>query len=163
MVNGPPPARGNLPSGVMSMDQKLAVVTRYFGLANLRVLGGVEIDGDGGKSIGPFQMDSTTALWVADSSRMDLGILPKDIRAVLENDRTTAADMALWYFDYWYKKHLKWLGPGPNHEKIAWGRAVASYKKGYDWRKVSDELITLASSWVGYFKRERPCLRPLTN
>ena len=116
---------------------------------------GVEVVGDGGKSLGPFQMDSTTALWVSD--KMDLGILPKDIRAVLENDRSTAADMAIWYFNYWYRKHLKWLGAwqgmGLGYESIAWGRAVASYRKGYRWSEVSDDLIALASSWVIFFKK----------
>ena len=112
---------------------------------------GVEIVGDGGKSLGPFQMDSTTALWVSD--QMGLGILPKDIRTVLENDRPTAADMALWYFDYWYEKHLAWLGAGPNHKSIAWARAVASYRTGYKWEKVSDDLIALASYWIRWFKK----------
>ena len=95
-------------------------------------------------------MDSTTAVWVAD--KMDLGILPKDIRAVLENDRATAADMALWYFEYWYQWHLVRLGPGPSHESLAWARAVKSYRKGYKYRLVTDNLILLASSWIRFFK-----------
>ncbi len=106
---------------------------------------------DTGKSLGPWQMDSTTAVWVAE--KMGLGILAKDIRAVLENDRGTAADMALWYFEYWYQKHLVWLGPGNNHKIYAWARAVKSYRKGYKYDLVSDSVIVLASSWVRFFKK----------
>lgn len=106
---------------------------------------------DTGGSLGPFQMDSTTAIWV--SEKMGKGILPKDVRAVLENDHETAADMAIWYFDYWYEKHLSWLGPGPNHESLAWARAVKSYRKGYKYCLVSDNLILLASSWIRFFKK----------
>ena len=105
---------------------------------------------DSGKSQGPFQMDSTTAMWV--SEKMGLGILAKDVRAVLENDRATAADMAIWYFNYWYDWHLTRLGPGTRHQSLAWARAVKSYRKGYRGDEVSDDLILFASAWIRFFK-----------
>ena len=106
----------------------------------------VNINGDGGKSLGPFQMDSTTALWVAD--RMDIEILPKDIRAVLENDRATAADLALAYFDFWYKKYYKIY----EHKGLAWTLAIKSYRYGYKHFKADEEWVAKANSWVRFFK-----------
>jgi len=106
----------------------------------------VVINGDDGKSIGPFQMDSTTALWVAEE--MGIDILPKDIRAVLENERTIAADMALWYFDFWYKKYYEKF----RHNGLAWTLAIKSYRYGYKHSKASDEWIAKANSWVRFFR-----------
>ena len=106
----------------------------------------VNIHGDGGKSIGPFQMDSTTALWVA--GKMGFDLLPKDVRTVLENERTIAADMALWYFEFWYDKYFKEY----RHKGFAWTYAIASYRYGYSHEKADQDWIDEANSWVRFFK-----------
>ena len=79
---------------------------------------------------------------------MGITILRKDVRAVLENDRATAADMALVYFDFWYQKYYKIYG----HEGLAWTLAIKSYRYGYDHSKAKKEWIDEANSWVRFFK-----------
>lgn len=114
----------------------------------------VQLNGDGGRSLGPFQMDSTTALWVA--KKMGISIQPKEIRTALENDKMLAADMAVWYFEYWYDKHLERIGPGKGHRKIAWKRAIASYRAANRWRVITGIYLLKAGQWVGYFKILHP-------
>ena len=106
----------------------------------------VVVGADGGRSLGPFGMLESTALWVA--KKMDIDIEPENIRVALDNDRELAADMALWYFDYWYKKHLEEVG----HRQIAWIRAVKSYRYGYWPEKASDKFTDAANAWVRFFK-----------
>ena len=106
----------------------------------------VSPNGDDGKSLGPFGMLRSTALWVV--GEMDIDIREKDIEAILENDRALAADMAIWYFEYWYEKHLEATG----HKGLAWTRAIASYRYGYAWNKATDKWLDHANSWVRFFK-----------
>ena len=107
----------------------------------------VVLTGDDGKSFGPFGMDSTTALWVAEC--MGIEIAPKDVKSALENDIDLAADMALWYFEYWYDKYFAVY----RHEGLSWTRAVKSYRYGYYPEKASEEFTLAINSWVRFFKK----------
>ena len=106
----------------------------------------VVTDGDGGRSIGPFGIDSTTAVWIVDET--GLNYRAEDIRAILENEHDLSADMALWYFDYWYEKHLAKVG----HEGLAWTRAIKAYRYGYEHKKASQAFEDAANNWVRFFK-----------
>ena len=108
----------------------------------------VQTDGDDGKSIGPFQIDSTTAIWI--SEKMGDPILPENIRWILENDFDRAAGMALWYFEYWYDKHLGWLGPGWRHKRYARVRAISAYRYGYEEENASEKYKAAANKWTSF-------------
>jgi hypothetical protein len=112
---------------------------------------GTEVE-KGKPCIGPFQMDSVTALWLA--PKMGLSIKAKDIRDVLENNREVSASMAIYYYRYWFDKHIDWLGPGWRHERYAKYRAYASYRWGYRYYDVTAKYVATASIWTKFARKQ---------